>query len=242
MVGSGERIQKILAQHGIGSRRQIEKWIKERVVTVNGSIAKLGCKVTSKDQIKIKGQLISLDSKKPKIRVLLYNKPIGEICTKSDVAGRPMVFDKLPKLKRQKWVSVGRMDINTSGLLLFTNNGDLANKLMHPSSNIERRYAVRVFGKVTFTIIKNLQKGVKLEDGFARFAKIQAMGGEGINKWYQVVLNEGRNRIVRRLWEAQGIQVNRLIRIKFGSISLPRDLKTGCFIELNESNIKLLQS
>jgi 23S rRNA pseudouridine2605 synthase len=237
------RIQKFLAQHGVGSRRQIERFITEQRIEVNGIIATLGCKVSVADEIKINGKLIKVHDieRQRKTIILLYHKPLGEICSRKDPENRSTVFDNLPKLVDERWIAIGRLDINTSGLLLFTNNGEIANKLMHPRTNIQRKYAVRVFGTATPVILKNLESGVELEDGMAKFDIIEDIGGKGVNHWYHVTLHEGRNREVRRLWQSQGIQVNRIIRIQFGPVYLPDDLKIGCFRELTEKEIvKLL--
>ena len=239
-----QRLQKILSQYGIGSRRKIEQLIIEQQITVNGKIATLGCKVTLDDQIRISGKTINLKNKTEynKTKILLYHKPLGEICSRADPEGRPTVFNNLPILKGERWVMVGRLDINTSGLLLFTNNGEVANFLMHPSSNIKRKYAVRIFGEVTDEIIKKLKKGIFLDDGLAKFDTIKDMGGKGINHWYHVSLREGRNREVRRLWQSQGLQVSRIIRIQYGTVFLPDDLRPGKFIELEEREVdRLLQ-
>ncbi len=237
-----EKIQKILANAGLGSRRQIEKWISENRVSVNGQIAKLGDRMTLDDKVRVDGREVNLvKSAAKKTRVLLYHKPEGEICTRSDPEGRPTVFDHLPMLRNGRWISIGRLDFNTSGVLLLTNDGELANRLMHPSSEIEREYAVRVQGQVSPEMIKNLKKGVKLEDGMAHFEKISDEGGEGTNHWYHVMVKEGRNRLVRRLWESQGVKVSRLIRIRFGSILLPRLLRRGKWTDLTQEEIAGLE-
>ena len=234
-----ERIQKILAQHGIGSRRKIEQLIEQEQITVNGKLATLGCKISSTDLIKIAGKKINLHAAQnpSPTRVILYNKPLGEICSRSDPEGRPTVFANLPELEDERWVAVGRLDINTSGLLLFTNNGEVAHKLMHPSTNIKRKYAVRIFGEVSQQVLVNLSKGVRLDDGLAKFDSIQAAGGQGINKWYHVTLREGRNREVRRLWQSQDLQVSRIMRIQFGPLHLPEQLKMGNWLELTSNEI-----
>lgn len=236
------RLQKFLAQHGLGSRRQIERLITEQCIVVNGVIATLGCKVYPQDEIHVCGKLIKLqDSAQPtKTRILLYHKPLGEVCSRKDPEARPTVFDNLPQLTASRWVAIGRLDLNTSGLLLFTNNGEVANKLMHPRANIQRKYTVRIFGSVTATMLKNLKLGVMLEDGMAKFDSIEDIGGKGINHWYHVTLHEGRNREVRRLWQSQGLQVNRIIRIQFGTIKLSDELKIGCFRECSDNEIKQL--
>lgn len=228
-----ERIQKILARAGYGSRRQVEAWIKEGKILVNGKTAELGQKITSEAKVLLNGQTLSLASKlKAAPRILLYNKPVGEVCTRNDPGGRDTVFDNLPPIKPGRWISIGRLDINTDGLLIFTNDGELANKMMHPSSEIDREYAVRVLGKVSDQMIDNLTKGVMLEDGKAKFTRIKFAGGEGANQWYHVTLKEGRNREVRRLWESQELKVSRLRRIRYGDIHLDRKLRPGMHEDL----------
>lgn len=236
-----ERLQKILSQAGLGSRREIETWITQGLVSVNGITAVLGTKANAQDKISVNGRLISNPLKKATFpRVLLYHKPIGEICSRQDAHHSKTVFSQLPKLSQGRWVQVGRLDINTSGLLLFTNDGDLANQLMHPRFGLEREYAVRVHGQVLPTTINTLLKGVMLEDGKASFKKITYQGGEGTNSWYHVVLTEGRNREVRRLWESQGLEVSRLIRIRYGCISMPRFLGRGESYELPKKEVENL--
>ena len=237
-----ERIQKVLAQHGIGSRRQIEQLIKRQQITVNGTVATLGCKIISTDIVAVAGKKFHLPDRvhQTKTRILLYHKPIGEVCSRKDPERRKTVFDSLPFLKGERWITVGRLDINTSGLLLFTNNGDVANKLMHPSANITRKYAVRIFGQVSTTVAKKLLEGVVLEDGLAKFDTLDDAGGQGMNHWYNVTLTEGRNREIRRLWQSQGFQVSRIIRIQFGSLLLPRSVREGKFIELSEKEVNRL--
>lgn len=239
-----EKLQKVLARAGLGSRRQLEEWIKAGRISVNGVIAKLGDRVDAKVQIRVDGYLLSSQTvNKQKCRVLLYHKPEGELCTRKDPEGRPTVFDKLPLLRQGRWISVGRLDMNTSGVLLFTTDGELANSLMHPSTQIEREYAVRVFGRATDDMLKQLKRGVMLEDGMARFTQLTEAGGEGANRWYHVTLCEGRNREVRRLWESQeGLKVSRLIRIRFGHITLPPLLRSGKWEELSLEEITTLSA
>jgi len=235
----GERLQKVLANMGLGSRRGLENWIKQGRVRVNGKIAKLGDKVELEDKISVDGKPIR--QKELPHRYLLYNKPPNEICSRDDPEGRKSVFDSLPKLKQQRWISVGRLDFTTSGLLLFTTDGKLASKLMHPSSQIDREYAVRVLGDVTEQKIQNMLDGVLLEDGFARFTDIQKGRDEDTaNQWYYVVIMEGRNREVRRLWESQGLTVSRLKRVRFGSFFIPSAVKSGRFTDLKPKDIKIL--
>jgi 23S rRNA pseudouridine2605 synthase len=223
-----ERLQKVLAEKGFGSRREIERWIKEGRLTVNREVAKIGDRISLEDAVTIDGRPVRLvKSINSFPKVLLYHKPAGEVCSRNDPEGRPTVFDNLPKIRGKRWISVGRLDFNTSGLLLFTTDGELANRLMHPSSEIEREYAVRILGRLSLEAMERLQKGVRLEDGMASFDTIQDAGGEGVNHWYHVILREGRNREVRRLLESQGITVSRLIRVRFGATRLPRFLKIG---------------
>ena len=214
-----DRIQKVLANAGYGSRREIEKLINNGKIKVNGKLATIGQCIEEKDQVAINSRPIRLhQQRKKKPKVLAYYKQAGEVCTRRDEKGRETVFKNLPRLRNSRWISIGRLDLNTTGLLLFTTDGELANKLMHPSSEIEREYAVRVFGRVTNENINTLLDGVELEDGFAKFTDIVDSGGKGTNHWYHVVVMEGRNKEVRRLWESQGLQVTRLIRTRFGSI------------------------
>ncbi|MBE9567438.1 MAG: pseudouridine synthase [Proteobacteria bacterium] len=236
----GERVQKALARMGFGSRRGIERLIDEGKIRINGQPAKLGDHVVPGDKVNVGTQRAVITADVNRIRVLLYNKPEGEICTRKDDKGRPTVFDHLSKLKTSRWISVGRLDINSSGLLIFTNYGELANHLMHPSSEIEREYAVRVQGEVTKDKIKNMLKGVELEDGFLKFDQIIDSGGQGANHWYHVILKEGKNREVRRLWQSQDVRVSRLMRVRYGNLVLPRDLKQGRKVELSLDEIKAL--
>ena len=229
-----EKLQKVLARAGLGSRRQIERWIEEGRITVDGQPATLGARVTSDQALRVDGRSVSTRSFQAKPRLLIYHKPVGEVCTRSDPQGRPTVFEKLPKLRGARWINIGRLDFNTSGLLLFTTDGELANSLTHPSHEIEREYAVRVLGKVNDEMLARLKKGVMLEDGPAHFVSIVDAGGAGANHWYHVVLKEGRNREVRRLWEAVGIKVSRLMRIRFGPVQLPSHFHTGRTVELDE--------
>lgn len=236
------RIHKILADHGIGSRRGIESLIKQRKVKVNGELATLGQLVSEHDIFEVEGRTVRLSKKDPsKKRILMYNKKVGEISSRNDPDHKKTIFDSLPKLKSGRWVSVGRLDINTSGLILFTNDGTLANQLMHPSSNIEREYIARVHGQVTDQILNNLMKGVKLEDGFAKFTDVQGGRKGNTNQWFAMVIMEGRTREVRRLWESQGLEISRLKRVRYGSLFLPASLKQGAFKELSKSEISALE-
>ncbi len=236
-----EKLQKLLARMGLGSRRQMEEVIKSGRVTINGEVALIGERVIKGDEIRVDGRLIRYKSENEKRRrVIAYYKPEGEICSANDPEGRPTVFDRLPKLTNDRWVMVGRLDINSTGLLLFTNDGELAHRLMHPSNEIVREYAVRILGEVTPEIARTLTTGVMLEDGMASFDDIKTGGGDGVNKWYHVRLKEGRNREVRRLFESQGLTVSRLLRTHYGSIQLPKELRTGRFIELDKKDIQAL--
>lgn len=226
------RVQKILAERGVGSRRQIETWIRAGDVCINGETAVLGSKASNSDTIKVRGKTVP--TVQAVEQVILYNKPEGQICTRHDPEGRPTVFASLPKLAKQRWVAVGRLDINSSGLIIFTTDGDLANQLMHPSANLQRVYAVRVLGNVTAATIEKIKRGVKLDDGTkAKFTDVQLVRKSGANSWYHVTLTQGRYREVRRIWAAVGIQVSRLIRISYGDFVLPKDLVQGKYIAVD---------
>lgn len=233
---SSEKLQKILAEIGLGSRREMETWISAGRVKVNGKVAKLGDRASWDARITVDDRLLRLNRNEKKTRVLLYHKPAGEICSRHDPENRPTVFERLPNLSVGRWVIVGRLDINTSGLLLFTNDGELANRLMHPSSEIEREYAVRVLGTISPAALLQLKRGVMLEDGMAHFESIVAAGGQGANTWYHVVLREGRYHEVKRLFQSQDLCVSRLIRVRFGPIFLPRDLRPGRWVEIPPSS------
>jgi 23S rRNA pseudouridine2605 synthase len=229
-----ERVQKVLARAGIGSRRHIEDWIRSGRISINGRTARLGDSITFHDVVLVDAKRVRLsDDASPEFKVIAYHKPEGKLCTRSDPERRPTIFSDLPRLKKGRWVIVGRLDINSSGLVLLTTDGELANRLMHPSTGIEREYAVRILGKVDREMLARLKHGVMLEDGPASFDTIRDAGGQGANHWYHVVLREGRNREVRRLWESQGIKVSRLIRVRFGPVSLGRELRAGRWIELS---------
>lgn len=237
-----ERIQKLLAKAGLASRRQVEKWIEQGTIIVNGNVAKLGDKITVNDTVKLNGRIVKLAGKvQLDTKVIIYHKPAGEIVSRSDPEGRPSVFRKLPRLEVGRWISVGRLDINTEGLLMFTTDGDLANNLMHPSKKIDREYAVRVMGRIDDPMLERLVNGVELEDGEARFEDIHDSGGKGVNRWFHVVVMEGRNRVVRRLWESQNCQVSRLIRVRYGSVVLPPGLPVGRTEMLDVKAIDLLK-
>ena len=223
-----ERLHKLLARAGFGSRREIERWISEGRITLNGAPAKLGDCATEKDDIRIDGRrLAARQVAAPERRVIAYYKPEGEVTTRSDPEGRPTIFENLPRLTQGRWIAVGRLDINTSGLLLLTTDGELANRLMHPSRAVPREYAVRVLGAVDEELLQRLKSGVQLDDGMAHFESIADAGGSGANHWYHVILTEGRNREVRRLWESQGVKISRLIRVGYGPIALTRRLRPG---------------
>lgn len=233
-----EKLQKVLARTGLGSRRHMEQAIVDGRVSVNGAIAKLGDRIEEKDELRLDGRLVHFSVvNELRRRVIAYYKPEGEICSRHDPEGRPTVFDNLPRIKDERWVMVGRLDINSTGLLLFTNDGEFANRLMHPSSGIEREYAVRVMGTLTPDMQRTLCEGVELDDGPAKFESVSELGGEGFNRWWQVVVKEGRNREVRRLFESQELKVSRLLRTRYGTQKLPRELRTGRWIELDKPDI-----
>ena len=241
---AGEKLQKVLARLGLASRREIETWIAEGRVKVNGAAATLGQRVDANDAIALDGRLLKREEITGSVRrVLIYNKPDGEICTRDDPEGRPTVFDRLPRPKEGRWINIGRLDINTTGLLLFTTDGELANRLMHPSYQMDREYAVRVRGEVTEEMLENLKTGVMLEDGPAKFTDIkEAPGGEGFNHWYHCVVMEGRNREVRRLWESQGLVVSRLKRVRFGPVFLTSELTMGRWREMDQREVDILSA
>ena len=233
-----ERIQKILANEGIVSRRQAENLIREGRIKINGQEAILGMSISRRDSIEIDGKAVEISEGTNPLRVLMYNKKVGEISSTKDPEGRPSVFLALPKISKGKWISVGRLDINTSGLMLFTNNGDLANKLMHPSSKIEREYVARIRGQVEPDHIRKLLEGVNLEDGKASFSDLQPGRKGKSNQWFAMVIMEGRTREVRRMWESQGFSVSRLKRVRIGGLFLPANLRQGNYKELAEKEIK----
>ena len=235
----GQKLQKVLANLGLGSRRKMERWIEEGRVTVDGSVATLGDRVHAGQALRLDGKPLEVDAAE-QVRVLLYHKPVREVCSRDDPEGRKTVFERLPKLKSGRWISVGRLDFNTSGVLLFTTDGALANALMHPSSAIEREYLVRVMGQVDEPMLERLKDGVELDDGPARFSDIQEGGGDGINRFFYVVLMEGRNREVRRLWESQGTTVSRLKRVRYGEVFLPSKLKKGQWLELPQRDVDVI--
>lgn len=236
------KLHKVLAQAGLGSRLEMEQLILQGRISVNSEPAHIGQRIQFGDSVKINGKPVRVRIDPPPARVIAYHKPAGEVVTHDDPQNRPTVFRRLPKLFQGKWQSVGRLDLNTEGLLLLTSSGELANRLMHPSFGLEREYAVRVLGALSNDEKKRLVEGVSLEDGIAQFGSIEAGGGEGVNCWYRVTISEGRNREVRRMFEAVGHAVSRLIRIRYGSMLLPRGLKRGAFVELDEKDIFALNS
>ncbi|GHB17993.1 23S rRNA pseudouridine(2605) synthase RluB [Salinicola rhizosphaerae] len=238
-----EKLQKVLARAGFGSRREMETAISAGRVKVNGQVATLGDRIGLRDRVLLDDRPVNLRGvEEVPRRVIMYNKPEGELCTRKDPEGRRTVFERLPRLKGERWIAIGRLDINTSGLLLFTTDGELANRLMHPSHQIEREYAVRVMGDVQREHVVNMVEGVMLEDGPARFTDVQEFGGEGINTWFHVVIMEGRNREVRRLWESQGLTVSRLKRVRYGNIFLDKRAKAGEWSEMTQEEIDELSN
>ncbi len=235
-----ERLHKVLAQSGIGSRREMEDWIAAGRVNINGETAQVGQLVAPGDRVKVNGKLVNLRFGERLPRVLVYHKPEGEIVSRDDPEGRPSVFNSLPRMRGGRWIAIGRLDFNTSGLLLFTTSGELANKLMHPRLHLVREYAVRVLGDLTEEAKRQLVDGIELEDGVAAFSSLEEAGGEGANRWYRVTLFEGRNREVRRMFEAVGTTVSRLMRVRYGSLVLPPWLKRGQARELDEIQVKRL--
>ncbi|AYV22581.1 MULTISPECIES: 23S rRNA pseudouridine(2605) synthase RluB [Vibrio] len=238
-----EKLQKVLARAGHGSRRELEALIKSGRVSVNGQVARLGERLEDENAvIRIDGHTVSAKAQEEVVcRVLAYYKPEGELCTRHDPEGRRTVFDRLPKIRGSRWISVGRLDANTSGLLLFTTDGELANRLMHPSRQVEREYLVRVFGEINEKKVRNVVNGVELEDGMARFEDVVYAGGEGMNHTFYVVINEGRNREVRRLWESQETTVSRLKRVRYGDIYLDKKLPRGGWMELTLKEVNYLR-
>jgi len=242
LLQMSEKLQKLLATVGLGSRRELEKWISAGRVSVNGSTAKLGDRAETDDRILVDGRPIKIVTDDSP-RVLMYSKPEGEVSTTTDPEGRTTVFDGLPRLSRGRWIAIGRLDINTSGLLLFTTHGELANRLMHPSYEVKREYMVRIHGEVNEAMIARLTEGVILEDGVAKFQTVKAQHARSndehisSNQWFRVILAEGRTREVRRLWESQGVEVNRLKRISYGPIELPSFVRRSEFIELDPKQV-----
>lgn len=235
------KLQKVLAQAGIGSRRDIEEWIAEGKIEVNGEVAHVGQRISFGDRVRVNGKDVRVRISPPNPRILAYHKPTGEVSTFNDPEGRPTVFRSLPRVQGQKWQSVGRLDINTEGLLLFTNSGELANQLMHPRFGVEREYAARVLGALSDEQRSKLLEGVSVDGQTASFKSIEEGGGEGANRWYRVVITEGRNREVRKLFEAVGMVVSRLIRIRYGTVVLPRGLKRGVWVELGDDDVRIIR-
>lgn len=239
---TNEKLQKVLARAGYGSRRELEEWIKSGRVMVNNQTATLGDRVADTDRISVDGKPVQQARlKERRSRVLIYHKPIGEVCTRSDPEGRDTIFNHLPRLASGRWITIGRLDLNTSGLLLLTTDGDLANRMMHPSHQVEREYAVRVLGEVSAETIQQLKEGVELDDGPAHFDVVAKAGGDGANQWFHVILREGRNREVRRLWESQGVQVSRLMRVRYGMVTLPRGQRPGRWEDLSDDDVNALR-
>ena len=238
--GSSQKLQKVLAQAGLGSRRDMELLISSGRVTVNGAPAAIGARVGPRDQIKVAGRVIHASSAARLPRVLLYHKPEGEIVSRDDPRGRPSVFERLPAISGAKWISIGRLDFNTCGLLIFTTSGELANRLMHPRFEIEREYAVRIMGQLQPPHLQRLTQGIELDDGLARCESVELRGGEGANQWCHVVLKDGRNRIVRRMFEKLGFTISRLMRVRYGNLALPPRLKRGQCYELSADETQRL--
>jgi len=239
-VSSPERLQKLLAAAGLGSRRAIEDWLRAGRVAVNGRIATLGDRATRNDAITVDGRHVNLAPREARREVLMYHKPLGEVTTRRDPQGRPTVFERLPRPAAGRWIVVGRLDVNTTGLLLFTTDGELAHRLMHPSSEVEREYLVRVHGEPDDATLRRLQEGVRLEDGYGRFDRVERQARTSSHDWFRVVLREGRNREVRRLWSAVGFEVSRLMRVRFGPVSLPQDLGPGNARRLERDEVDAL--
>ena len=238
-----EKLQKVLARAGLGSRRELETWISDGRVSVNGTVATLGDRVGSEDTLRVDGRMIKVKAEEDTVqRVIMYHKPPGEVCSRNDPEGRPTVFDNLPRLQGMRWVQVGRLDINTTGMMLFTTDGELAHRLMHPSNGFVREYAVRVRGGMTQEKRQAMLDGVLLEDGVSKFDSIEDAGGaeEGANHWYKVTLTGGKYREVRRLFQSQDLEVARLMRIRFGDLNLPPQLRQGRWMELGPEQMKAL--
>jgi len=235
-----QKLHKILAQAGLGSRRAMEAWIDEGRVTVNGRIATIGTRITPRDVVRIGERTLRWPQPRSLPEVLIYHKPEGEVSSRDDPGGRATVFDRLPRLRTGRWLAVGRLDYNTGGLLLFTTSGELANRLMHPRYGMEREYAVRTLGRLTVQQIDRLKSGIELDDAPARCLKVEDAGGEGANHWYRIVLTEGRNRVVRRLFSAVGLTVSRLMRVRFGPVALPPRLKRGQMRRLDREGVRSL--
>jgi len=240
-VDASIKLHKALADAGYGSRRELEEWISAGRVSVNAEPAHVGQRIGTHDKVRVNGKLVHLRfADERRLRILLYHKPEGEIVSRDDPQGRPSVFEKLPKMRGGRWIAVGRLDFNSCGLLLFTNDGAVADRLMHPRSEIEREYAVRVVGELSLDNKQRLTEGVPLEDGMANFGRLVDGGGEGTNRWYRVTISEGRNREVRRMFEAVGVTVSRLMRVRYGPVSMPPRLKRGMVLELEPGDVASL--
>lgn len=234
-------MQKALADAGLGARRDIEEWIAEGRISVNDQPAHIGQRIVATDRIRLNGRLVQLKAASSRLpRVLLYHKAEGEIVSRQDPEGRPSVFEKLPRIHNGRWIAVGRLDFNSCGLMVFTSSGELANRLMHPRYELEREYAVRVLGQPSDEALTQLREGIQLEDGFAQFIRLQEAGGEGANRWFHVTLAEGRNREVRRMFAAVGLTVSRLMRVRYGPLPLPPNLKRGQTLELAPNEVAAL--
>lgn len=232
-AASGERLHKVLARAGWGSRREIERWIEAGRVRVNGQRVEIGARVETGDRVQLDdGRVLRVSGGSQALHVLAYNKPAGVVCTRHDEQQRPTIFEDLPRIERGRWINIGRLDINTSGLLLFTNHGELAHRLMHPRYRVDREYAARIFGEVDDEMLQRLRDGVEVEGERFHFDDIVEGEGDGANRWYYCVVQSGRQREVRRLWESQGVKVSRLIRVRFGNVMLPADLRGGQSVEL----------
>ncbi len=234
---ASQKLQKVLAGSGLGSRRDMETWIEAGRVSVNGVVATLGRRVSPGDRILVDNRLVKLNLEDELPRVLIYHKREGEIVSRDDPQARTTVFDELPRVRNGKWIAIGRLDFNTEGLLIFTTSGDLANRLMHPSFEVEREYSVRIMGELSQEQMRSMTAGIELEDGPAHFERIAEQGGESSNRWYQVIIKEGRNREVRRMFEAMGMMVSRLIRVRFGMVNLPPRVKRGQMLELESPQV-----
>jgi 23S rRNA pseudouridine2605 synthase len=240
-VSTGERIQKALSRSGWGSRREIERLIRAGRIRINDQLVALGDSIKPGDQVQLDdGRAVRVEEEKEALQVLLYNKPLGEVCTRSDEEGRATIFDKLPRVGSGRWINVGRLDINTTGLLLLTNSGELAHRLTHPSYTIDREYAVRVYGDVDNSMLGTLRKGVEIDGEILAFNDIVPGEGSGANKWFYCLVQSGRNRAVRKLWESQDVSVSRLMRVRFGNIMLPTDLRVGRHLELGKPLVSAL--
>lgn len=237
-----EKLQKVLARAGKGSRRELEKMIANGEVSVNGKIATLGVRVEPSDSIRLNGHIVSIEESEQQIcRVIAYHKQEGELSTRKDPEGRDTIFDRLPKIRNARWIAIGRLDTNTSGLMLFTTDGELANRLTRSKMEIEREYAVRTFGEVEDKTIQHLRAGVQTDEGMANLTKIKLQPGEGLNRWYHVILNNGRDRLVRKMWEVEEVQLSRLIRLRYGNIVLEKSLPRGGWQDMNLDQINYLR-